>query len=102
MNQLFGSVDSIQIINDGDNYRVGESAVFDNTDTEGGGLSVSVDRLKGKDITSIETTIDTYEDVVFVQDKNIEISAFISTSPPLNNGDRVIISGLSTFGSSWT
>ena len=92
----FGSVDSIQIINDGDNYRVGESAVFDNTNTEGGGLSVSVDRLKGKDITSIETTIDTYEDVVFIQDKNIEISAFISTSPPLNNGDRVIISGLST------
>ena len=30
----FGSVDSIQIINDGDNYRVGNSASFDNTDTK--------------------------------------------------------------------
>ena len=78
-----GSVDSIQIINDGDNYRIGESAVFDNTGTEGGGLSVSVNRLKGKDITSIETTIDTFENVVFVQDQGLEISAFISTAPSL-------------------
>ena len=92
----FGSVDSIQIINDGDDYRVGESAIFDNTNTEGGGLSVSVDRLKGKDITSIETTVSTYENVVFVKDRGQEISAFISTSPPINNGDRVSISGLST------
>ena len=95
-----GSVDSIQIINDGDNYRIGESAVFDNTGTEGGGLSASVNRLKGKDITSIETTIDTFENVVFVQDQGLEISAFISTSPSLNNGDRVIISGLSTVSAS--
>ena len=32
----FGTVDSIQIINDGDNYQVGNSATFDNTGTNGG------------------------------------------------------------------
>ncbi len=92
----FGSVDSIQIVNDGDNYRVGESATFDNTDTQGGGLSVSVDRIRGKDITSIQTTVDTHENVVFVKNESKGISAFISTSPSLNDNDNVVISGLST------
>ena len=92
----FGSVDSIQIVNDGDNYQVGNSATFDNTGTNGGGLSVSVDAIKGKQITSVDTTIDTYENVVFVNSNYENVSAFISTSPPLNNGDTVVISGLST------
>ena len=92
----FGSVNSIQIINDGDNYRVTNSAEFDNTGTEGGGLSVSVDSIKGKTINSIDTTINSYENVVFFKNESGEISASISTAPSLNNGDRVVISGLST------
>ena len=92
----FGTVDSVQIINDGEDYRIGESATFDNTGTQGGGLSVSVERIKGKDITSINTTVDTFENVVFVKNESKGISAFISTSPSLNNNDNVVISGLST------
>ena len=92
----FGSVDSIQIINDGDNYRVGNSAIFDNTDTNGSGLNVVVKSLKGKEITSLDTTIDTFNDVVLFANDKGNISAFISTSPSLNNGDRVVISGIST------
>ena len=59
-------------------------------------MSVSVDAIKGKQITSVDTTIDTYENVVFVNSNYENVSAFISTSPPLNNGDTVVISGLST------
>ena len=92
----FGSINSIQIINDGDNYRVSNSAEFDNTGTEGGGLSVSVDSIKGKTINSIDTTINSYDNVVFFKNEIGEISASISTAPSLNNGDRVVISGLST------
>ena len=92
----FGSVDSIQIVNSGDNYKVGNAATFDNTDTNGGGLSVSVNSVLGKDITSIDTTVDAYENVVFIKNESEGVSAFISTAPTLNNNDRVIISGLTT------
>ena len=92
-----GSINSISVINSGDGYEVGDSAIFDNTNTNGGGLSVSVDSISGKEITSIETTIDTFEDVVFVWNSGT-VSAHISTSPPLNDGDNVLISGLSTTG----
>ena len=59
-------------------------------------MSVSVEQIKGKDITSIDTTIDSFENVVFVKNESKGISAFISTSPSLNDNDNVVISGLST------
>ncbi len=91
-----GSIDSVDIINTGDNYEIGDSAIFDNTGTNGGGLSVSVKSLQGKEITSIETTVDTFENVVFVWRDPEHVSAFISTAPNLNGKDNVIVSGLST------
>ena len=62
-----GSIDSIQIINTGDNYEVGDSAIFDNTGTNGGGLSVSVNSVSGKEINSIVTTIDTFENLFLLE-----------------------------------
>ena len=92
----FGSVNSIQIINSGENYEVGDTAVFDNTNTNGGGLSVSVNSILGKNVTSVETTIDSYQNTVFVSKDSNTVSAFISTAPSLNDGDIINISGLST------
>ena len=91
-----GSVNSINIINRGDNYEVGDSAVFDNTGTNGGGLSVSVNSVTGKEVTSINTTVDTFENTVFVWKNPNTVSAYISTAPSLNDNDNIIISGLST------
>ena len=90
-----GSINSIQIINTGDNYEVGDSAIFDNTDTNGGGLSVSVNRVSGKTIESINTTVDTF-DATFVWRDPTHVAAYISTAPNLNAHDNVVISGLST------
>ena len=90
-----GSIDSIQIINTGDNYEVGDSAIFDNTDTNGGGLSVSVNRISGKTIESINTTVDTF-DAIFVWRDSNHVAAYIGTAPSLNAHDNVVISGLST------
>jgi len=90
-----GSINSIQIINAGDNYEVGDSAIFDNTDTNGGGLSVSVNRVSGKTIESINTTVDTFNATFVWRDSN-HVAAHISTAPNLNAHDNIVISGLST------
>ena len=91
-----GSINSIEIINVGDNYKVGDSAIFDNTNTNGGGLSVSVNDISGKDIISINTNIDTFDNTIFIRKDPNFVSAYISTAPSLNDGDNIIISGLST------
>jgi len=90
-----GSVDSIQIVNSGDNYEVGDSTIFDNTGTGGGGLSVSVRSVSGKEIKSINTTVDTYNATFIWRDPS-HVAAYISTAPSLNENDNVVISGLST------
>ena len=51
-----GSVKSLKIINSGDNYKVNDSLVFDNTNTNGGGISAEISELKGKTVNRIDTT----------------------------------------------
>ena len=51
-----GSVSSINILNSGENYKVGEKLKFNNTGTSGGGLTANISSLKGKTVDSIETT----------------------------------------------
>jgi hypothetical protein len=91
-----GSVESFQIVESGDNYKIGDSVEFDNDQTNGGGLSAYVSRLSGKNITNIQTTIESYDNVIFIWDNPNQVSAYISTSHSLLNGDGIIVSGLST------
>ena len=91
-----GSVESFQIVESGSNYKIGDSVEFDNTGTNGGGLSAYVSSLTGKDITSIQTTVEGYNNVIFIWDNPNQVSAYISTSHSLLSGDGVVISGLST------
>ena len=51
-----GSVKSLKIINSGDNYKVNDSLVFDNTNTNGGGISAEISELKGKTVNRVDTT----------------------------------------------
>ena len=91
-----GSIDSLQIINAGDDYQIGDNVKFDNTDTNGGGLSVAVTGIEGKKINSIQTTVDNYQDAVFIWKDSNTVSAYIATAPSLNTDDNVVVSGLST------
>ena len=72
---------------------------FDNTATSGGGLSAEVGRLQGKEITSVETTVNEYNDPIFVWKNPNEVSAYISTSHALITDDNIAISGIKTTGS---
>ena len=91
-----GSIQSFQIVESGSDYKIGDSVEFDNTGTSGGGLSAYVNSLTGKDITSVQTTVDGYSNVIFIWDNPNQVSAYISTSHSLLSGDGVVVSGLST------
>ena len=91
-----GSVDSLQIVEAGSNYKVGDSASFDNTGTKGSGLSAEVSKVKGVPITNVTTNITTYDDVPLVWNNENEISAYIATSHNLISKDIITLSGVST------
>ena len=92
-----GSITSYEILEPGDGYAMGESVVFDNSGTNGGGLSMEVSSIKGKDIVNIQTQTITYNDTLFVwKDKN-SVEATVPSYHTLLDQENISVSGLSTY-----
>ena len=92
-----GSVQTFDIHEGGDNYKVGDLAKFDNTGTNGGGISAFVDSITGKTVENLSTTLEDYQNANLVWNKSGQV--IINTNEPhtLLDNDTVVISGLSTF-----
>ncbi|MAS48066.1 MAG: hypothetical protein CL557_11735 [Alphaproteobacteria bacterium] len=91
-----GSVDSLDIVNSGENYKIGDNITFDNTNTSGSGLSVAVNSISGVPITNIETIYEEYANVKLVWKNSNTVSASISTFHDLSTGNSIEISGISS------
>jgi len=92
-----GSVDGFVINESGANYRVGDIASFDSTDTNGGGLSAYVGSVTGKSIVDVNTTIQTYQSNVLTWDNSNQVSVHVDPYHTFLENDQIVISGLSTF-----
>ena len=90
-----GTVENIKVVNSGQNYKVNDNLIFDNSNTSGDGLSVRVLKLKGKEITNLDTTVNQIDNVVLIWNQD---QIIIDTNIPhnLNDKDSVVLSGLST------
>ena len=92
-----GSVNDISVINGGTGYQIGDVVNFDESDTEGRGLRALVSELKGIQIDSVSTTLETYENVTFEWDTDRQVSVYNNNGYiDFNNNDTVLVSGLST------
>ena len=91
-----GTIESLEIQNAGNNFKVGDKLTFDETNTSGSGLDVAVKSLKGKSIANIETTSTSYQNSVFSWDSADKIKVSIIPNHNLSNLDYVTISGFST------
>ena len=90
------SVKSIEIENSGSNYKVGDRLIFDNTDTSGSGLDVSVASIKGKSIVELNTNSTEYLNSIFTWESTSRVKVSILPNHDLLNLDYVTISGFST------
>ena len=91
-----GSVSSIDVTSAGENYKVNDNLVFDNTSTDGGGISASVSSLKGNTINNINTLYEDYDSVLFTWRNDGKVTGTISPFHTLSDNDYVTISGFST------
>ena len=92
-----GSVQSFDIHEAGQGYKVGDLVTFDNTGTNGGGISASVSSITGKTVENLSTTIEDYQNTKLVWDKSGQIFVHSSQPHTLLDGDTVVVSGISTF-----
>ena len=91
-----GEVKSLNILNPGSGYKVGDLTSFDNTDTNGTGLKAEVSDIIGLGVSSIVTQLDRFEDLIFTWVDKDTVSAKYSPFIELNDKDYVFVSGLST------
>lgn len=91
-----GYVNSIDILNSGYDYKVNDILEFDDTGTEGGGLIAKVSSVKGKDIVSLNTSIETYNNAIFTWKYDNTVKVSILPNHSFLNNDYVVISGFST------
>jgi hypothetical protein len=91
-----GFINSFDIINSGSDYKVNDVLNFDDSITSGGGLIARVSSIEGKDITKIDTSIETYENSIFTYNDGGEVKVTIKPYHNLSNNDFVVVSGFST------
>ena len=91
-----GKIDSYEIVDSGDNYKVGDSLIFDESTSGGGGLVAQVSRVNGKEIENLQTSILSYDDALFTWQDGGKIKIKVSPKHELENLDYVSISGFST------
>ena len=97
-----GIVDRVNVISGGTRYKIGDKVNFDNENTNGSGLRAEVSELVGVAITSLNTTLESYENVVFVWNSETEVFAFNDSGFEIFDKDTVVVSGLSTSVNSLT
>lgn len=95
----FSGIESASVFSPGENYKVGDVVVLDNTDTKGSSTSIDVSRVLGKPISQFEIIDKKIEDIEFTIRSNNIIGESRSPHGLLNN-QPVKISGVSTVTSS--
>ena len=91
---LSSAVDQILVYSPGENYKIGDNVIFDNSDTGGTGISAEVSRLRGKDLSRIEVGISTFNNTRFFTEKNLVVG-LVNDPYNLVSGDQVVISAVS-------
>ena len=90
------SIESVKIQNGGNDFKVGDKLIFDETGTSGSGLNVVVKSIKGRDITNIVTNTTTNLNSIFSWESPKKVKISILPNHNLLNLDFVTISGFST------
>jgi len=91
-----GSVDSLNILESGEGYKIGDLAVFDNTETNGGGITASVSEITGKEVERIDTTVLEYANSAFVWKDSNTVIAKVNDYHDISTNNNIVVSGLST------
>ena len=91
-----GNVDSIEILNGGQDYKIGDLTEFDDEGTNGSGFKAQVSEIVGIGISRIDTVVTPFNAAIFEWRGENEVVANYFPFIELNDQDSVSISGLST------
>ena len=92
----YGNIDNILITDKGNDYKVNDIIYFSSQDNTGYGLNAIVDRIEGKQISSIESKIKKFENAKFYSLGSNDFYIKYSPNFDIPENSAVTITGLST------
>ena len=90
-----GSIDSFEIINGGQNYKVSDKIIFNNEGTSGDGISAEVSEILGKDVQNVITNITPYSNSIITKENNNILRIYTESYHNLKDGEYVSIQNIS-------
>ncbi len=91
-----GSLTGFNIISPGNNYKVSDSVIFnEGLESNRANIIAKVSEVKGKEIESLATQVDKYENAILTWLDNSKIKVTIQPFHNLENNDRIVISDVS-------
>ena len=95
-----GFVESVGIVTGGQNYKVNDELVFNNTDTQGDGASARVSRLSGKAVSSVSVATSSISNTeIYPGENKGDYIIFAENPHNFKNNDKISVSGLNTTSS---
>ena len=86
-------ISSVTVVNPGENYKVGNKLKFNNSNSGGDAASAEVKTLVGKGITEISYSEYEVSNISFSLENQV-VTGIATTAHNLNNGDKVVVSGI--------
>ena len=88
-------IDSVSIYDPGENYKIGDNIIFDNSTSGGTGLSAAISRVKGKEISNIQIGVSTFSGVTFIT-KGTRVKGITGTPHNLITNDEILVTSISS------
>ena len=99
-NCLPGFIENVGIVTGGNNYKINDSIVFDNSGTSGYNASAKVSRIGGKQVNSVSVATSTIYNVeLYPSNSNGSILIYSQNPHNFTNDDIITVSGLNTTSS---
>ncbi len=92
-----GTIDGFNIIKGGDKYKVSDQVVLESNKITGSEVLARISSIKGKSVTSIASSVKSYNDAVFKWKDSDKVEIFILPNHDLKDKDNIIVSGFSTY-----
>jgi hypothetical protein len=93
---LSGNVQQVEVTSAGNNYKVGDLLYFNSDGTSGYGLECSVESVKGKELSSIQSTVKKYENAKLYTSSSNEFYVKYLPNFDVSNNSKVTITGLTS------
>ena len=92
-----GGVDSIGIVTGGNNYKVNDRIVFDNSGTGGSGASAKVEKVFGKNVSEVSVATTSFSSVEFATLDGVgQVIGFTTAPHKLRDAEILNVAGLNT------